>query len=108
MVAKRAGAADTAVQIVSAGSDEAGEIERIILKEVNKERYPPGKVVNKVNAAGFPRFRIQDHTDLWKELDAKKEGTGFGCVGDYGNWVWFDRWIEEVLKHCEAKGATYR
>ncbi|SNX74380.1 uncharacterized protein DUF3644 [Cereibacter ovatus] len=108
MVAKRAGAADTAVQIVSAGSDEAGEIERIILKEVNKERYPPGKVVNKVSAAGFPRFRIQDHTDLWKELDAKKEGKGFGCVGDYGNWVWFDRWIEEVLKHCEAKGATYR
>jgi hypothetical protein len=43
MAAKKPGAADTAVQIVTSGSDEAGEIERIILKEVNKDRYPPSK-----------------------------------------------------------------
>jgi hypothetical protein len=39
MVAKKPGAADTAVHIVSGGSDEAGEISKIILKEVNKDRY---------------------------------------------------------------------
>ncbi|SOB89486.1 hypothetical protein SAMN05877809_10116 [Rhodobacter sp. JA431] len=53
--------------------------------------YPPNKVVEQMQAAGFPHFRMHDHTQLWKQLDAKKPGKGLGCVGDYGNWVWFDR-----------------
>ncbi|KRS19254.1 hypothetical protein XM52_04625 [Roseovarius indicus] len=109
MAAKKPGAADMAVQIVSPGSSEAGEIEKIIFKEVNKNRYPPGKVVEKVQAAGFPKFSMHDHTQLWKKRDAKKDGKGFGCPGDYkGSWVWFDRWVEEVISHCEAEGERYR
>ncbi len=108
VAARKPGAADAAVQIVSTGSEEADEIEKIIFKEVNKDRYPPGRVVDKVVAAGFPKFRMHDHTQLWKKLDAKKDGKGFGCVGDYGNWVWFDRWVDEVLTHCKAEGETYR
>lgn len=108
VAAKKPGAADAAVQIVSPGSEEAGEIEKIIFKEVNKDRYPPGKVVDKVQAAGFTKFGMHAHTQLWKKLDAKKEGKGFGCVGDYGNWVWFDRWVDEVLRRCEADGEKYR
>ena len=108
MAAKKPGAADAAVQIVASGSAEAGEIEKIIFKEVNKDRYPPGKVAEMVKAAGFPRFRLYDHTQLWKNLDARKDGKGYGCVGDYGNWVWFDRWVNEVLAHCEAEGEKYR
>lgn len=108
MVAKKPGAADTAVHIVTGGSDEAGEISKIILKEVNKDRYPPNKVVEKIQAAGFPKFRMHDHTQLWKQFDAKKPGKGFGCVGDYGNWVWFDRWIDQVRQHCEVEGEKFR
>jgi len=108
MTAKKIGAADVAVQIVSTGSDEAGEIQKIILKEVNKTRYPPAKVVSKVQSEGYPRFSLPSHTQLWKALEAKKDGKGFGCVGDYGNWVWFDRWIEEVLIHCAAEGEKYK
>lgn len=107
IAAKKPGAADSAVRIVSANSDEAGTIENIILKEVNKDRYPPGKVVEKVQAAGFPKFRLHDHTQLWKTRDAKKEGKGYGCIGDYGNWVWFDRWVDEVLTHCKAEGEKF-
>ena len=108
MVAKKPGAADTAVHVVSSGSDEAGEISKIILKEVNKDRYPPTKVVEKIQAAGFPKFRMHDHMQLWKKLDAKNPGKGFGCDGDYGNWVWFDRWIDHVRQHCEADGEKFR
>lgn len=109
MAAKKPGAADVAVQIVSPGSAEAGEIEKIIFKEVNKNRYLPSKVVEKVQAAGFPKFRLHEHTLLWKARDAKKEGKGFGCPGDApGTWVWFDRWIDEVVTHCEAEGDRYR
>lgn len=109
MAAKKPGAADTAVQIVPPGSAEAEEIQQIIFREVNKNRYPPGKVVKKAQAAGFPNFSIYDHTQLWKKLDAKQEGKGFGCPGDYkGSWVWFDRWIDEVITHCEAQGDRFR
>lgn len=108
VAAKKPGAADTAVQIVSPGSDEAAEIEKIILKEVHKVRYPPSKVVEKVQAAGFPNFSMHDHTKLWKSLDARKEGKGYGCIGDYDNWVWFDRWVDEVLLWCEQEGEKFR
>lgn len=108
ITAKNPGAADTAVQIITSGSEEAEEIEKIILKEVQKVRYPPKKVVRKVQAAGFPKFKIHHHTKLWQKMDARKEGKGFGCVGDYGNWVWFDRWIQEVIKYCEEEGDRYR
>lgn len=109
MAAKKPGAADVAVQIVSPGTAEAGEIEKIIFKEVNKNRYPPGKLVEKIQAAGFPKFSMHDHTQLWKKRDARKDGKGFGCPGDYkGSWVWFDRWVDEVVSHCEAEGDRYR
>jgi hypothetical protein len=109
VAAKKPGAADTAVQIISPGSVEADEIEKIIFREVNKTRYTPGRVVQRVREAGFPKFRMHDHTMLWKELDARKDGKGFGCPGDYlGTWVWFDRWIDEVIAHCEAQGDQFR
>ncbi|SEI87599.1 Protein of unknown function [Pseudooceanicola nitratireducens] len=109
MTAKKPGAADAAVSIVATGSDEADEIEKIILKEVNKTRYPPGKVVAKVQAAGFPNFRMQDHIELWQSLDGKNPAKGYGCQGDYnGTWVWFDRWFYRVIEHCEQEGGKYR
>ena len=109
MAAKKPGVADMAVQIVSPGSAEAREIEKIIFKEVNKNRYPPGKIVEKVQVVGFPNFSMHDHIQLWKTRDAKKDGKGFGCRGDYPiSWVWFDRWIDEVISHCEAEGDRYR
>lgn len=108
VVAKKPGAADTPIHIVAGGSDEAGEIGKIILKEVNRDRYPPGKVVEKMRAAGFTKFRAHDHTQLWKRLDAKNPGKGFGCIGDYGHWVWFDRWVDQVRLHCEAEADRFR
>jgi hypothetical protein len=106
MTTKKLGAADVAVSIVPTESYEATEIEKIILKEVHKARFPPGKVVEKVKAAGFLKFKMHDHTALWKELDGKNSGKGYGCQGDY-NWVWFDRWVERVIEHCVQEGERY-
>ncbi len=109
IAAKRPGAADLAVQIVPPGSPEADEIEKVIFKEVHKHRFTPSKVVAKVQAAGFPKFMLKDHTELWKAKDAKVEAKGFGCPGDYkDSWVWFDRWVEEVVRFCEAEGDRFR
>ena len=54
-------------------------------------------------------FRLHGHTLLWKDLDARKERKGYGCSGDVkGSWVWYDRWIERVIEHCQQEGERYR
>lgn len=109
VAAKKAAGADVAVVMVKPGSEEAEKVAGVIFKEVNKTRYLPGRVVEKVQAAGFPKFRMHEHTLLWRELDARKDGKGFGCPGDaFGSWVWFDRWIERVIEHCQQEGERYR
>ena len=109
LAAKKPGAADTAVEIVSGGSDEAGEIERVILKEVARPRYTRAQVLEKIRETGFPKFGPSSHTQLWRQLDAKNPGKGYGTHGDYANtWVWYDRWVERVLEHCREAGEEYR
>ena len=107
MVGKKAGVADLAVKIVPPRSPEAADIENIILKEVNRERYPPAKVVVKVQDAGFTKFTMNDHIKLWKERDAKDPVKGYGCMGDYGSWVYFDRWVDEVIAYCRGAGDRF-
>ena len=106
---QRASAADVAVQFIPHGSEEAEEINQALLKEVERSRYTATDVVRLMNDAGFPRFGIQHHTNLWQGLDAKGDGKPFGRVGDYANsWVWFEPWIERVRAHCEEHGDRYQ
>lgn len=108
VAAKKAAGADMAVVTVKPGSDEAEKVGDVIFKEVNRTRYPPMAVVKKVKAAGFPKFKIHHHTQLWKSLNATASDKGFGCIGDYGNFVWFDKWLDRVIAHCEEKGDLFR
>ncbi len=109
VVKQRASAADSAVQFVKSDSEDAAEINRILLKEVERNRFTTTEVVRLMNQNGFPRFNQHGHTRLWKELDAKNPGNGFGREGDYRNtWVWYDCWVEQVRSHCEEQGERYR
>jgi len=109
LVAKKPGAADTAIEMVPRGSDEASAAERVILKEVSRPRYTMTEVLEKVRLAGFPRFGKRQHTELWKRLGAKDPSKGYGTPGDYQNtWVWFDRWIDRVLEECRDHVEMYR
>ena len=70
-----------------------------VLKEIEKPKYLPSQVVQKMKEEGFPNFSIHYHTQLWKSLDAQNESKGFGCfVVD--KWHWYERWVEEVRNHC--------
>lgn len=105
----RASSADLAVEFVRANSEDAKEINRVLLKEVNKKRYTPTQVVEMMQADGYPNFKLQQHTELWQGLDARNPANGFGCQGDYkGTWVWWDTWIARVRAHCQEKGDAYR
>jgi hypothetical protein len=108
-VASRASASDVAVEFVRADSDEAREINRILFKEIDRRRYTPTQVVQLMNEEGYPRFTVQEHTELWRRLKAKEPGAGFGRQGDYkGTWVWHDSWVVRVRAHCQEQGDRYR
>ena len=77
-----------AVEFVKAGSDEAKEINRILLKEVDKKRYTAKQICKMMQDEGFPKFDQEHHTRLWKELGAKDPTKGFGKVGDYKGCVY--------------------
>ncbi len=108
-VGNRASSADLAVEFIKADSEEAKEVSRVLLKEVNKKRFTPKQVVEIMQADGYPAFTQHHHTQLWKSLDAKDAAKSFGCAGDYkGTWVWFDAWIARVRAHCQEQGDKYK
>jgi hypothetical protein len=105
----RASSADLAVEFVKPDSDEAREINRVLLKEVDKRRYTATQILKMIQAEGYPRFGQQNHTNLWKELDAKNLSTGYGRAGDYKNtWVWYDSWLDRVRAHCHEHAGRYK
>lgn len=106
---KRASASDVAVEFVKADSEEAREISRVLLKEVDKSRYAAQQIVSLMHAEGFPRFKLQNHTELWRALEAKDPAKGFGKQGVYKNtWEWFEPWVARVRAHCQEQGGKYR
>jgi hypothetical protein len=108
-VGAKASRADTAIEFVTPGSDEAREISRVLLKEVDKPRYTPTQIVERMQAEGYPKFTTHSHTKLWQELDARAGDKGFGRPGDYPNtWVWFDTWLARVRAHCQENPDRYR
>lgn len=104
----RASAADLAVEFVKADSEEAAEINRVLLKEVEKPKFRPGQIVETMKAEGYPRFTMTKHTDLWKALDAKDPAKGFGTTILGGQWCWYETWLNRVRAHCQENEDAYR
>jgi hypothetical protein len=105
----RASSADLAVEFIKPGSEEAREINSVLLKEVDKRRCTAMQLVELMRAEGYPRFSQQSHTNLWQSLDAKDPAKGFGRTGDYRNtWVWYDSWLARVRAHCQEQGDRYK
>lgn len=101
--------ADQAVEFIRADSEEAKNINRVLMKEVDKERFTAGRIVEIVQERGFPNFSMYNHTQLWRRLDGKNPDNKFGKVGDYANsWVWYKTWLDRVILHCEEQNDLYR
>ena len=97
------GQADRAIEFIAADSSLAKTIDRDywVLKEVERKKYRAGHIVKMMKEEGYPNFGIYEHTQLWKKLDAKNPGKGYGTEVIPGQWLWYDRWIEVVRKHCK-------
>ncbi|MGF1477363.1 MAG: DUF3644 domain-containing protein [Geminicoccaceae bacterium] len=108
-VSNRASSADAAIEFVKSESEEGREINRVLLKEVEKPRYTATQVLSKMHEEGYPRFNKGAHTKLWQQLDAKNPALGYGRTGDYKRtWVWHERWLERVRAHCYENADRYQ
>ena len=104
----RKGQADKVFEFVSPESELATAIETQywVIKETERPKYRPSEVIERVQAQGYPRFGMYHHTSLWKGLNAKNPGLGYG-VEVSGQWYWYERWVERVLENCASNHALY-
>jgi hypothetical protein len=107
--ANRASGADLAFEFIDADSEQIEEINRVLLKEVDKNRYTATQIVQLMHDEGFSRFNQHNHTVLWKELDAKNKSRAYGKAGDYNNtWIWYESWLARVRAHCQEHAERYQ
>ena len=106
LVAKSKAQADEVIKFVAFDSELSQELNRVFLKEVERPKHLPSDIVSRMNEEGFMKFTMYHHTQLWKELDAKDPGKGYG-VWVSKNWYWYDRWVERVREHCSANARRF-
>jgi len=58
---------------------------------------------------GFPKFKMTQHTDLWKATDAKKPEKGYGTyVSGSKQWYWYEKWLDFVRQYCQDNATKYQ
>lgn len=105
--ANRTGSADEAIEFIKPGSEEAAQINRVLLKEIEKPKYRPKKIIKAMKAEGYKRFEIYWHTELWKSLNAQDPAKGYGVRLSDGQWYWYETWLNRVREHCQENAAKY-
>ena len=110
IVTSKKAQADKVIEFVQADSEFGRSINegyvQVFLKEVERPKYLPSQIVKTMNEEGFPRFNIYHHTQLWKNLDAKNPGKGYGILVAKA-WYWYERWVDEVRRHCSDNREQY-
>jgi hypothetical protein len=100
-------AADNVVHFIPADSAAGAEANKVFLKETEKRKYLPSRIVTQMKAEGFIKFGMKQHTDLWKAKDAKNPKKQYGTMVESA-WYWYESWLEEVRKHCQQNEELYK
>ena len=110
MVTSKKAQADEVIEFVRFDSDLAKAInekyQQVLLKEVEKPKHLPGEIVKLMKEEGYTRFNMHHHTQLWKKMDGRNPGKGYG-VWVAGTWYWYGQWVDEVRKHCSENEESY-
>ncbi len=108
-VTSKRGQADRAIEFIPAASELAKTVDKDywVLKEVERRKYRPSGIVKMMNAEGYHRFNMHHHTELWKKLNAKNIGKGYGTDAVPGQWLWYEPWVVIVRQHCKDNAADY-
>ncbi len=107
--ANRKGQADRVIEFVKADSKLAKEVnaQYVTIKETERKKYLPSQIVKLMQDDRYPNFKMHQHTQLWKQMDAKNPGKGFG-VEVVGTWYWYESWLDEARKHCRENSGQYQ
>lgn len=107
-VTNKKGQADAVMEFVKPGSEEAALINKAYIKETEKEKFKWSRIKSMMHEQGFTNFQQNDHTSLWKSCGAKDPAKGYGVTLSDGQWYWYRRWIDEVVRpHCERNREKY-
>lgn len=104
--ASKASNADLAIEFVKAGTPEADEVDRVLLKETEKTKYSATEIIRKITEAGHQNFNMHDHSLLARQLEARNKNKGFG-VQLPNNWYWYEKWFEKIIEKID-EGWTRR
>lgn len=101
--------ADQVITFVKADSEIAktANAAYAVIRETERPKWLPSQILAKIKAEGFSRFLMSHHTDLWKNRDARNTSKGYG-VQIAKTWYWYDTWLTEVRKYCDANAEAYR
>ncbi len=107
--ANRKGQADRVIEFVKADSQLALGVNKAyaLIKETERPKHLPTRIVEMMKGEGYPRFTITSHTKLWQMMNAKDRVKGFGVQVER-TWYWYDNWIDQVRKHCQDNATNYR
>lgn len=111
LVTSKKAQADEVIQFIPANSVLAKSINKdasqVFVKETERPKYLPSEIVKLMQKEGFINFKMHQHIEFWKSMDGKNPGKGFGVrIGH--TWYWYQRWVDEVRKHCAAHMEVYR
>lgn len=106
-VANKKGQADAVMEFVKPGSEEADALNKAYIKETEKQKFKWKQIKAMMDKEGFSKFQQHHHAELWKRLNAKDPSKGYGVKLADGQWYWYQRWVDEVRRHCEANRDKY-
>ena len=107
--ANRRGQADQVIEFVPSDSEFGKNVNSAytLIKETERKKYLPGNVLKIMADEGFGRFKMNDHTELWKSRNAKNLSKGYGTLVE-DKWYWYEGWIEEVRRYCSSNQARFQ
>lgn len=104
---QNANKADESIEFVAANSAIAKDVNKAyaVVKETEKKKYLPKEIVDIMQKKGYKGFRMHEFVQLWKENDAKNNPLYGVMVSTH--WFWYQSWLTEVEKICEANKEQY-
>lgn len=75
------------------------------IREIERPKYKATEIAQIMRDEGYADFTVQGKNgfvSIWKVMDAKKPGKGFG-VEVAGRWLWYERMIGEVRAELQKR-----
>lgn len=95
------GQADQEIEFISSDSELSKKLNEsyTVIKEKEKKKYSPTQIVQEMLNEGYEKFRIHEHTQLWKIFNVKNQQKGYGTTV-VKTWYRYDTWLDKVRKYC--------